>query len=480
MLTFCRRFLHDRKGGVAIALALAMVPLLGAAGAAIDYGRSIDMRTKMQKVADIAALKAAQGNEPFETRRRSALALLESEMHELVGLNYQPIIVPIMEDDREVAVGVTISTAVPTTLMRLVGITTVDVAVESRAENGRNERFDVAFVLDTTGSMAGSRLDTLKRVTADLIDDFAARRGEADQVRVSVIPFGQYVNVGLGNRTQPWLDVPADHRTPVTRTCRMVQEVVGRQCQRVLRPAQPARPRTCYDDGRAYQCGSAAQPARWVNQCTNIRGPNMVEQCSNRGGAWVRWNGCVGSRAHPDDTRDSNYGVRIPGLMNVGCGSPILEPTNNLPAAKSHIMSLTTNGETYIPAGLLWGWRAVSPHAPIAARGSEAGSRVRRYIVLVTDGQNTRSPTYPAHTGSDTARANAIMRTTCRNLAADTETDATLFTIAFEVSDTSVKEILEECSTLTGGAFYDAANGSALREAMQEIGGQIGVLRLTQ
>ena len=49
MLTFCRRFLHDRKGGVAIALALAMVPLLGAAGAAIDYGRSIDMRTKMQK-----------------------------------------------------------------------------------------------------------------------------------------------------------------------------------------------------------------------------------------------------------------------------------------------------------------------------------------------------------------------------------------------------------------------------------------------
>lgn len=385
-----------------------------------------------------------------------------------------------MEDGREVAVRVAITSAVPTTLMNVIGIRDIAVAVESRVDNGRNERFDVAFVLDTTGSMAGSRLSVLKSTTSDLIDDFAERRGDDDQVRVSVIPFGQYVNVGLGNRAQSWLDVPADYQRPTNRTCRMVQEVVGQTCERVLQPAQPARPRTCYDDGRPYECGSAARPARWVDQCTRIRGPNLVEECRNTGGGWVRWNGCVGSRDNPDNTRDSNYGVRIPGLMNVGCGSSILEPTSNLAAAKSHIMALTTAGETYIPAGLIWGWRALSPQGPIEARSSEEGSRVRRYIVLVTDGQNTRSPSYPAHDGTNAASANDIMRATCRNLAADTDTDATVFTIAFEVTDLTVKELLEECSTLTGGAFYDAANAAALRDAMDEIGGQIGVLRITQ
>ena len=265
----------------------------------------------------------------------------------------------------------------------------------------------------------------------------------ADQVRVSVIPFGQYVNVGLGNRTQPWLDVPADHpgrRSPAS--CRMAPG--GRRpgavpARSAARPAR-APAHLLRTTAGPYQCGSAAQPARWVNQCTNIRG---AETWSSSAAQTAEAPGCAGtgasaSRAHPDDTRDSNYGVRIPGLMNVGCGiAPSSSRRNNLPAAKvAHHVADDQRRNLHSRRPALGAGAAVSPHAPIGgARAARAGSRVRRYIVLVTDGQNTRSPTHITPRNNRQATPHAPMRScarTCRNLAADTETDATLFTIAFE------------------------------------------------
>lgn len=470
---------RDRRGGVAVIFALALVPMIGIAGAAVDYWRASNIQGNLQKTADAAALVAAKGNATFDEREAAARAFVDSQLASESGPAHRTTIIPVMEGDRETGVRVTLTVASPTTLMNVFGVRAIDVAVDAVASSGRNELVDVAFVLDTTGSMAGDRLEVLKRTTTDLIDDFIARRAERDQIRVSVIPFGQYVNVGLGNRTQPWLDVPADHQTPVTQTCEMVREVVGQQCTRVWQEPQPARPKLCYDDGRPYQCGSPATPGRWVDQCTSIHGPNMVQRCRNNGGNWVRWNGCVGSRAYPNETRDSNYSLRIPGLMNISCGSPILEPTNDLALAKSRIQTLTTAGETYIPAGLIWGWRALSTHAPIAARAERDGARVSRYMVLVTDGQNTRSPNYPHHAATNPAEADRIMRSTCENMAADRDSGIRLYTIAYEVTDPNVKQLLEECSTMNGGAFYDAGDASALGEAMRDIGGQISRLRIT-
>ena len=479
MLSTVRRLIENQEGGVAITFALALVPLLGLAGTALDYNRAIKARTHMQAAADAAALAAAKATGEFSAREQMALAVLAQQLGSQVIPAYQPAVTQQLENGREAAIRVTVRASVPTTLLNAIGIRNIDVGAEANATSGRNELFDVAFVLDTTGSMTGDRLLSLKSATTGLIDDFLLRRGDPDQIHVSVIPFGQYVNVGLGNRNQPWIDVQNDYQTPVTRTCRMVREVVSQECTRVRVPAVPAQPRTCYNDGRPFQCGTPAKPARWVDQCTPVHGPNMIEQCSTSGGGWVRWHGCVGSRAYPNETRDANYALRIPGLMNVGCGSPILEPTNDLLLAKARITALTTSGETYIPTGLIWGWRALSPGAPLAARGSQTGAPVSRYMILVTDGQNTRSPNYPRHDGSNAAEANAIMRTTCENMAADKVSGIKLYTIAFEVTDPTVKQLLEECSAMNGGAFYDAANAAQLQDAMRNIGGQISKLRIT-
>ena len=266
--------------------------------------------------------------------------------------------------------------------------------------------------------------------------------------------------------------------------CRTEQEVLGEVCTRVWRDPRPAQARTCTDDGRRYDCSRAAEPGRWINRCEKQRGPNRVEICSMQGGGWTRWQGCVGSRNAPYDTRDSDYGTPIPGVMGVSCSAAITPATDDFDEVKSRIRSLGTGGETYISTGLMWGWRALSVQEPLAARASTATAPVRRFMILVTDGQNTRSARYPLHNGNDGAAANDRLRDACTNMAADTASGITLYTIAFAVGaddgGTDLKTLLAECSSMNGGDFFDAADATALASAMEEIGGRISVLRLTR
>ena len=51
-----RRFLKDRKAGIAPILALGLVPLVGAVGAAADYSRASAVHTAMQAALDSTAL----------------------------------------------------------------------------------------------------------------------------------------------------------------------------------------------------------------------------------------------------------------------------------------------------------------------------------------------------------------------------------------------------------------------------------------
>src|SRR5256714_6816288 len=54
------RFLRDRRGGVAPMFALAVIPLIGLTGAAIDYSRANSARTGMQAAIDATALAMAK------------------------------------------------------------------------------------------------------------------------------------------------------------------------------------------------------------------------------------------------------------------------------------------------------------------------------------------------------------------------------------------------------------------------------------
>lgn len=92
----------------------------------------------------------------------------------------------------------------------------------------------------------------------------------------------------------------------------------------------------------------------------------------------------------------------------------------------------------------------------------------------MTDGANTKSPRYPDHWGSDAGLANQLTTELCTAIKAD---QITVFTIAFDVTDTTIKNILQSCAT-TSTNFFDAANSSQLSDAFAQIGNAITALRL--
>ena len=55
-----RGFLKDRRGGVAPMFALAVVPVIGFVGAAVDYSRANSVKAGMQSALDATALAMAK------------------------------------------------------------------------------------------------------------------------------------------------------------------------------------------------------------------------------------------------------------------------------------------------------------------------------------------------------------------------------------------------------------------------------------
>src|ERR1043165_7786600 len=68
------RFLADQHGGVAPVFALALVPMIGLAGAAIDYSRANAARTAMQAQLDSAALMVAKDAQTIQSTQASSIA----------------------------------------------------------------------------------------------------------------------------------------------------------------------------------------------------------------------------------------------------------------------------------------------------------------------------------------------------------------------------------------------------------------------
>ena len=126
-----RVFRADYRGNTAVFLSLALVPVVVAIGAAVDYSRANSAKAQMQAAADSAALYAAVGNYSSDSQRVTAGT-------KAFNANYQPQFtsaspsVTIANN----AVTVTATGNVSTTLLGVVGVNTVKVSVASTAQIG--------------------------------------------------------------------------------------------------------------------------------------------------------------------------------------------------------------------------------------------------------------------------------------------------------------------------------------------------------
>jgi Mg-chelatase subunit ChlD len=480
MLGKLRQFMADRRGNVSIMFGLSLLPMLGAAGAAVDYSRSSSSKSIVNAAADAGALAAAAKVGTAAEREAVARSVFAANLQKAGYVHPVSVRYTNIEEERvNRGFRVEATTTVPTLFGWVLGETNRNIATLAEARSGSEAETELVFVLDTTDSMEGDRIVNLKSAVNTMLDDLTSRATMPNMLKVGVVPFAQYVNVGMGYRNASWIDVPADYQTPVTTSCRDEYDAIGTtNCRNVSYPAEPfVPPGQCMRDGRPRTCGgSPGRPARTENVCDPVYSPTPVNRCYTSGGDWVRWEGCVGSRNYPLNTVDRDYGTRIPGILGISCATPIQNLTTDISSVRSTVNALVTMGETYLPSGLIWGKRMLSPGEPLSASSTPG---TRRIMVLVTDGRNTKSPNYPRHEDGNETLANQLTRETCTNIATDTVNPIRVYTVAFEMDGLDTKTILMDCARASQGKFFDAADSTGLRAAFADIANAIYGVKLT-
>jgi Flp pilus assembly protein TadG len=453
-----KNYLRNACGNVAIMFSLAAVPLLLAAGAGIDLLRANNANTVLQAATDAAALAGAAGK--HAALSDAALTQVVANYLSTNGANDILQTVTLSDQGYDAATGiyhVKMHGQIATTFMALAGYPTMDAVGYSEVQVGSGA-LELALVLDTTGSMnSEARLETLKVAATDLVDKLLKNKPTNDYIKIGMVPFSDYVNVGISNRNKPWVNAPAD--TTKSECWDTYPNVAYTNCHIVTQSGTNDGVPITYDQ----------------NVCdTNYGLP--AQQC---GPVDYKWLGVVGSRSALLDTDIAVGGSSYPGLVNIEGPQPITDLTDDRLTLNANIAALTADSETYIPSGLLWGWNILDSSEPFATAKTKAdltAVKGTKAIILMTDGDNTRSADYPTHYGSDAAAADQKTRDLCAKIKLE---GISIFTVAFKVTKPSSIQLLQDCASSSTQSF-DAGDNASLVAAFSNIADTLASLRISK
>ena len=483
LINFIRSLSSNKRGNVAIIAALVFPFLIALGGGAIDFHRGYTARAQAQDAIDLAAISAASSR-TIDTDQLEAIAVNYLNGN-IAGdlMNADPTV--DVHDVQASGFRMTLSGRVDSLFLGLVGISTMPVEVETVVERGTMETIELVLVLDNTWSMSATagatstkKIDALKNAATVLVDALMSNPDGA--VKVGVVPYADYVNVGMSNRNAAWISVPADRVNTTKGTCTWV--TTRRECKR-------GTPKTCTrnKDGvpETYDCTPST--------CKDVA-ITPYEVCTKDSTTTDKWFGCVTSRKEGTHRLNDNLGKTYPGLLarSQNCLTAITPLTSTKSTVTSAINALIVNigtgykPETYIPAGLMWGINVLSPTEPMveAAAYGENNTRPRKIMVLMTDGENTLrfNPSNGLHQTPSAGSAGVTQLT-----ATNTDTAALctyaksknieIYTVALAVSSATAQTLLENCASEEDN-YFDVQDTSVLEEAFLGIAASIYRVRI--
>lgn len=222
-----RGFARSKRGNVAMLWALMGTVLIGLIGLTVDFTRAQAIRAQLQNAADGAALVAERNAHlPEAERMAAAEAFFEAEMGDYAdGVTEFQVV-----DMGEVGHRVQAAYPMPLTLARLIRNEDWTIRVNSEAEQGGRD-IEVAVVVDTTGSMSGSSIASLRSAATDLVNIIVSDEQVPYYSKVALVPYSIAVNLGsyasaargdlIGARSisnAVWSSSPQRNITGATRT----------------------------------------------------------------------------------------------------------------------------------------------------------------------------------------------------------------------------------------------------------------------
>lgn len=516
--SFWQRFRHDASGNIVVMFGLVMLPMLWLIGAAIDYSRAMSVKSEAQATLDAAVLAGGKrvnidSNADVEQTVRSFV----EENAKDFNLDGSVTVDEVVIDSTEGRIHAAATASAPASFMKLLGFEQISFDLAADAVVG-NRSFEVALVLDNSGSMAGQRIADLRTAAGSLTDILFGDKPVHPKMSIGVVPFAGLVNVGTDNADASWMDT--DGKSSIHKAT-----FVGSKTRFEIYndmnvdwlgcvEARPAPYDTDDSEPGEHDKDTLFVPSfapdepdgnfHYLNSYLTDNGGSChgadvtSDACSNPSSAacevrqkkTCKYEGATAniSRAH---------GTRMG--PNWLCDSSPITPISNVKSeVESAFSGMQAYGGTNIHEGVAWGWRVLSPSEPFTEGKAYDTRDNAKVIVLMTDGHNdvldtithTRSA-YHAYgfytdnrldTGgdnSDEAMEQAInVKTlaTCSNAKA---AGIQIYTIAFGVDDEPTIDMLRSCASSPGMAFQ-SSTGSNLIATFQQIAQQINTLRLAK
>jgi len=341
------RFIKDARGSVAILFGVALIPITIGVGVAVDYGRALLQRERMQVALDASTL--AVGSWPGLSN-----AEMQAKAQEYFNANFPTSnqlgsVSPLNLSTSGNTIVVSVSGSVPTTFMRLANIDHVSVGASTTVLVGMGTA-EVAIALDNSGSMTGSKIAALKTAASNLVDTlFAAAQNsqETDPIKIAVVPFAAGVNVGSQYANASWIDT--ENNNPYHA-----------------------------DAQKAYGAPS------------NTNNFTLISSLKTSSGAAVTWGGCVEARPMPYDATDDAASTGAPSTLFVPMFAP--DEPDNWTATTSNCT--TANNCTFACAD--GGSSCSSSSSTLVFSGAPSGSFSYNNYLPDAGGANTCGNTFTA------------------------------------------------------------------------------------
>ena len=455
LLTAIRRklryFAKDSRGNVAIIFGIALVPMLGLVGAAIDYSRASMVQAQMQASIDATTLAlskqaASDTNTQLQT---NALSIFQVNFKQPSAQNVSVSATYATSGGSSVAV--TASASIPTTFLGIIGITSIPLTATSTAKWGMS-RLRVALVLDNTGSMAQSgKITALQTATNNLLQQLNSAATTNGDVYVSIVPFVNAVNLNSANYSASWID---------------------------------------WTDWNNYN-----------GTCSNWN-YNTKSTCTGAGKTWTAanhntWNGCVTDRGSPLSTgatgpSTSNYDQNVsppvtgnaatlyPAFQAPSCPQAAMGISYNWSAMTTLVNNMNPGGSTDQPIGLVWGWQTLVGGGPFTAPAMDPNYTYTQVIILLTDGLNTQDRWYGdgsnTSTQVDYRMYDQSGNGTCANIKA---AKITIYTIQVNTDGSPTSTLLQNCAS-DSSKFFLLTSSSEIVTTFNTIGTNLSNLYLAK
>ncbi len=420
------RFFQNNDGGVAPFLALAIIPLMGFTGAAIDYSRASAARTAMQSALDATGLtlsKTAQGQ---------STAQIQGQAQQVFNALF---IRPEVQDvsvttefgspqQGNFVLKVTGSGSINTLFSKVLGNSQISFSAKSEVLWGI-KKLNLAMALDNTGSMSSNgKMTALKTAAHNLINTLKDAEKTPGDIKVSIVPFAVDVNAGTGNVDASWIDW------------------------------------TDWDAANG-NCSKSSYHSK--------------SSCNNNGGIWTPknhnvWNGCVNDRDQNNDVLNTPTGsgasTKYRAHQASNCPASMIALSSTWADMHSKIDEMTPAGNTNVTIGLQMAWQTLSNNAPFSAPAP--ATDLDKVIILLTDGENTQNRWTSSTSSIDTRTQKA-----CDNAKA---ANVRIYAVRVINGDA---ELLKNCAT-NPNMYYDVDSASELNGVFSSIAQNLANLRIAK